>query len=70
MFPLEVYHKMVNRGSEFSSAMAKTAGGWVVLVQTCLVIWRGDCIVKPPHMVAPSFQILVTPRGGMGVAPN
>lgn len=70
MFPLEVYRKMVNRGSEFSSAMAKRAGGRVVLVQTRLVMWQGDCIVKPPHMVSPSFQSPVTPRGGMGVAPN
>jgi len=56
MFLLEVYRKMVNRASEFSSAMNKRAGGWVVLVRSHLVMWRGDCIVKPPRMVAPSFQ--------------
>lgn len=70
MVPLEVYLKTVNRGSEFSSATTKRADGWVVLVRSRLVMWRGDCIVQPPRVVAPSFQSLVAPRGGMGVAPN
>lgn len=58
MFPLEVYCKMINRGSEFSSAMTRRAGGWVVLVQSCLVMWGGDCTVKPPSVVTQSFQSL------------
>lgn len=58
MFLLEVYHKMISRGSEFSSAMTKRAGGWMVLVQSCLVMCGGDCIVKPPSVVAQSFQSL------------
>lgn len=42
IFPLKFYRRMVNRGSEFSSAMAKRAGGWVVLVRSHLVMCWGD----------------------------
>lgn len=58
MFPLEVLLQDDKPGSEFSSAMTNRAGGWVVLVQFCLVMWGGDCTVKPPSVVTQSFQSL------------